>query len=72
MQKIATGWLKWKPDEFEYALLPDILIAYEGHIDELKAIHGSGEKTSENADVKKIDTAQDFLAFFGNKGVKKQ
>ena len=71
MQKIATGWLKWKPDEFEYALLPDIVIAYEGHIDELKAIHGSGEKESEN-NVKKIDSAQDFLASFGNKGIKKQ
>lgn len=71
MQKIATGWLKWKPDEFEYALLPDIVIAYEGHIDELKAIHGSGEKESEN-NVKKIDSAQEFLASFGNKGIKKQ
>lgn len=68
MQKIATGWLKWKPDEFEYALIPDILIAYDGHVDELKAIHGSNEKKNETT---QINSAEEFIAAFGNKGVKR-
>lgn len=67
MQKIATGWLKWRPNEFEYALIPDIMIAYEGHVDELKTIHGSGEKEKETTEV---TTAEEFKAAFGNKGIK--
>lgn len=69
MQKIATGWLKWKPDEFEYFLITDILIAYEGYIDELKAIHGSGEK-EEDKTSRTITSPEDFKSAFGNKGIK--
>jgi len=70
LQKIATGWLKWKPDEFEYALIPDIMIAYEGHVDELKTIHGTGEEEKSNTTA--VNTAEDFIAAFGNKGIKRQ
>lgn len=47
--------------------MPDILIAYEGYLDELKAIHGNGEK-EEKRQVGK--NAQDFIKAFGNKGVR--
>ena len=67
MQKIATGWLKWRPDEFEYALMPDVLIAYEGYLDELKVIHGNGEKEDKQQVGKNV---QDFVRAFGDKGVR--
>lgn len=68
LQKVATGWLKWRPKEFEYALIPDIIMAYEGYMEELKAIHGSSEKKDE--DSKEFKTADDFRAAFAHKGFK--
>ena len=45
--KIAGGWLMWRPHEFEYANIADIMLAYEGHIEKLKLIHGSGEEKND-------------------------
>lgn len=39
--KTATGWLGWTPETAWNATLPEILHAYEGHMDKLKAIHGA-------------------------------
>jgi len=50
-------------------LIPDILIAYEGHVEELRTIHGSGSKEKETT---AVNTAADFKAAFGNKGIKKK
>lgn len=61
LQKIATGSLKWRPDEFEIALIPDILLAYQGHIDELKMIYGSSKEKNKI----KITDADDFAKYFG-------
>ncbi len=41
--KIATGWLGWTPDTAWNATLPEILHAFDGHVDQLKAIHGGGD-----------------------------
>lgn len=67
--KIAGGWLNWRPHEFEYANISDILTAYEGHLDKLQAIHGSGENKEQEK--RKIASADDFLAAFAKKGIKR-
>lgn len=54
--------MKWTPDYFETALIPDILLAYEGHIEELKMIYGSSD---EKKSVHKITNAEDFEKVFG-------
>lgn len=67
LQEIATGWLGWKPNEFEFANMSDILVAYEGHLKKLKTIHGSGEEKTKQ----EITDAQAFAATFGNRGIKR-
>lgn len=39
----ATGWLGWTPETAWNSTPTEICRAYSGHIDKLKAIHGSGE-----------------------------
>jgi hypothetical protein len=41
LYKIATGWLGWPPATAWAATLPEILSAFDGHIDQLKAVHGT-------------------------------
>jgi Spy/CpxP family protein refolding chaperone len=57
--KMATGWLHWTPDTAWNATMSEILHAFEGHTDQLKAIHGSAEddpeRTSLNADQKQAN-----------------
>jgi len=43
LYKIATGWLGWTPETAWNATLPEILQAFDGHIDQLKAVHGTAE-----------------------------
>lgn len=43
LYKIATGWLGWTPDTAWSATLPEILHAFDGHIEQLKAVHGSAD-----------------------------
>jgi len=45
------------------------MIAYEGHIEELRLIHGSGEKEKETTE---LTSAEGFRAAFANKGIRKQ
>jgi hypothetical protein len=46
LYKLSTGWLGWTPDTAWNATLPEILNAFDGHIDLLKAVHGGGEDQS--------------------------
>lgn len=43
--KIGTGWIGWTAHETRAAHMQEIVLAYDGHVDKLKAIHGSSEKT---------------------------
>jgi len=46
--KIGTGWLGWSPSDTRSAHMQEIILAYDGHVDKLKAIHGSDEKKNSN------------------------
>lgn len=37
------GWLGWTPEQTYNAAIPDIMTAYEGRMDMLKAIFGGGD-----------------------------
>lgn len=50
--KTGTGWLGWSPEVTKQSHMQEIIIAYEGMIEKLKAIHGSSEKEK-----KKVETA---------------
>lgn len=43
--KIGTGWLGWPPPIVLGCTMRELLLAYQGKIDMLKAIHGGGEKS---------------------------
>lgn len=43
--KIATGWLHWPPETAWNAAPQEITDAYDGHIEMLKAIHGTADET---------------------------
>ncbi len=43
LYKLATGWLSWTPDQAWNATPAEILTAYEGRLDMLKAIFGEGD-----------------------------
>ena len=47
--KIATGWLGWTPETAWNATLPEILQAFDGLIDQLKAIHGAADEAAAGA-----------------------
>ena len=43
LYKAGTGWLGWTPDTTRSAHMQEIILAYEGKIDQLKAVHGSSD-----------------------------
>lgn len=47
LYKIGTGWLGWTPEDTLDATPTEIMLAYEGRIDLLKAIFGSPEPKPE-------------------------
>ncbi len=49
LYKIATGWLGWTPDTAWSATLPEIMHAFDGHIEQLKAIHGTADDDATEA-----------------------
>jgi len=60
--KIGCGWIGWTPQEVKEAHICDIMLAYDGVIDKLKACYGSGEdkeqknkRTTSNVDVDSFD-----------------
>lgn len=44
--RIATGWLGWSPAQAWDATAGEVLEAYNGHLDMLRAIHGGVEPVS--------------------------
>lgn len=44
LYKIATGWLGWTPDTAWSATLPEIMHAFDGYTQQLKAIHGTTDE----------------------------
>ncbi len=42
--KLATGWLEWTPQATWDATPDEIVLAFEGHLEKLKAIHGAPEE----------------------------
>jgi len=48
MFKIGTGWLGWTPEVTLNAALWEIELAYDGKLDLLKAVYGSGETGEED------------------------
>lgn len=45
--KHATGWLGWPPETAWNATIPEILQAFEGHVERLKTIHGGDDNEAE-------------------------
>jgi hypothetical protein len=43
LYRIATGWLGWTPETAWNATPHEILEAYKGHLERLRAIHGGSE-----------------------------
>ena len=58
LYKLATGWLGWTPDTAWNATLSEILNAFDGHIDQLKAVHGGGEEQGASAPTMTKDQRQ--------------
>ena len=58
LYKIATGWLGWTPDTAWSATLPEILNAFDGHVDQLKAVHGGAEDESDSFPIMTNDQRQ--------------
>lgn len=46
--KVGTGWIGWSAKETRAAHMQEIILSYEGHVDKLQAIHGSGDKKKAN------------------------
>lgn len=54
--KIGCGWIGWSAEVTKETHLADIMIAYDGVIDRLKACYGSGEdKKKEKSSTSDID-----------------
>ncbi len=58
--KIATGWLGWTPDTAWQATPQEIVQAFEGHTDRLKAIHGSADETTNDTSHTKDQRAENI------------
>jgi hypothetical protein len=67
--KIGAGWLQWPPESVWNASIDEILLARDGLMDKLKAIHGSGEEISVNAKDGLSDDLKAELNAIGDMGV---
>jgi hypothetical protein len=56
LMKIAMGWLGWSERQALDTTIPAILTAYEGRMDMLKAIFGSGEDDKGKPERKRYST----------------
>lgn len=66
LYKAGTGWLGWNPDIVRAAHMQEIILAYEGKTEQLKAVYGVNDK-KENAGMKrtKAHDASSFDKMFG-------
>jgi len=55
--KIGCGWLGWPPNVVNESHICEIITAYEGLIEKLKACYGSGEEKNnkEQLDASELD-----------------
>lgn len=58
LYKIATGWLGWTPETAWTATLSEIMQAFNGHIEQLKAIHGGADDDAVAAPAMSADQQQ--------------
>ncbi|MBS0237080.1 MAG: hypothetical protein JSR89_01500 [Proteobacteria bacterium] len=56
LYKIGTGWLGWTPDVTLDATPSEIMLAYEGRIELLKAVFGTGDPDKAEADGMDLDS----------------
>ncbi|KQS64522.1 hypothetical protein ASG39_11240 [Rhizobium sp. Leaf371] len=68
LYKLGTGWLGWTPDVTLDATPAEITLAYAGHMDMLRAIHGGG-KAEKPKDDRPLD--QKFRSIFAGIGTQK-
>lgn len=66
LYRIGTGWLGWTPDTTLDATPAEIMEAYRGRMDMLKAIFGSADDTQPQPDTRDLDAK--FRAAFGSFG----
>ncbi|WP_242217259.1 hypothetical protein [Shinella zoogloeoides] len=71
LYKFGTGWMGWTPEETLDATPAEITLAYEGHLDMLRAIHGGGEKSSKPKAADSRPIADKFRAAFSAIGTTK-
>lgn len=72
LYRIATGWLGWAPQVALDSTPGEILLAYEGRLEMLKALFGSSEdKTEQATKAKAAFTDKNVRALFGAIGTKK-
>lgn len=50
LYRIATGWLGWSPDQAWNATSAEILEAYNGHLEKLRALNGVAEPEKSTPD----------------------
>lgn len=55
--RIATGWLGWSPKQAWDASPAEILAAYQGHLEKLRAIHGGAEPEATTPNNAELDRA---------------
>ncbi len=55
LYKKATGWLGWTPQDALDATPAEIVLAYQGKLDMLKAIYGGGGKSEKTQDERPLD-----------------
>ena len=69
LYKLATGWLLWSPDQAWAASPNEIVAAFHGRMDQLKAVHGSGEKEPDSGTTTDISSVKDRLNAIGDSRV---
>ena len=70
LYRIATGWLGWTPDVALDATPVEIMEAYKGRLDMLKAVFGGGDEDESAKPAKKPQSADHFKAVFRDLGAK--
>lgn len=69
LYKFGTGWLGWTPDQTLDATPAEITLAFDGHVEKLKAIHGKSEP-QKGKDTRPIE--EKFRSIFTDLGTQKE
>lgn len=68
--KFGTGWLGWTPEATLDATPAEITLAFEGHLEKLKAIHGGNMSSEKETDDRPLD--EKFRSIFRARGTQKE